>query len=121
MILFSRGTIAGCVAAATLGLFVAGSVTPASAQWRDHGDGWGAPVAVGLIGGLALGAIAGSAAQGPVYAPAPVYVPEPGPAYAPPVVYDEPVEQAPACWNQRRPVYDYSGEIVGYRAVRLCR
>ena len=108
MNLFSRKTISGCLTAATLGLFVAASVAPASAEWRGHDrDGWGAPAAAGLIGGLALGALVGSAASAP--------------AYGPSVVYDEPVYQEHACWIQNRPVYGRFGETIGYRRFRVCR
>jgi len=70
-----------------------------------HADG-GRSTA-GVLGGLAAGAIIGSAvAPRPYYAPAPVYV---APAYVEP----EPVYEAPACyWTYGRPEWN------GYRWVR---
>ena len=53
--------------------------------------GWGGPVAAGVIGGLALGALAGSAyAYGPAY-------------YG-------------GCYWQNRPVYDSLGQFCRLRA-----
>jgi hypothetical protein len=68
----------------------------------------GGRVAAGLLGGLAAGAIIGSAiAPRPYYAPAPVYV-APAPAYAEPECY----------WTRGEPVWN------GYRwqptRVRVC-
>ncbi len=91
------------VAALTLGA-TALSATPASAQWRHHGGwggggwhrgggGWGAPAAAGIVGGLALGAIAAGAASGGY-----------GGGYG-------------CVANQ--PVYDDWGNFVGYQRVRV--
>ena len=96
-----RKSVSAALVAATVGAFLAASAGPAAAEWRDH-DGWGGPAAAGLIGGLALGALAAGAAQ---------------PAYGPPVVYDAP----PPCWMERRPLFDPYGNIVGYRRYRVCR
>ncbi len=99
-----RKTIVGGAAALAITAGVAAASSPAEARWRHHG-GWGAPVAAGVIGGLALGAVAAQAA-GPRYYgygygyPAPVYG---------------------ACFNRRRPVYDAWGNFAGYRVVRICR
>ena len=83
----TRGLIV-LVAAATM----AAALAPAPAQ-----AGNGGAVAAGVLGGLAVGAIVGSAAAQPrYYAPAPVYA-------APP---------PPACyWTRGEPVWD------GYRGV----
>src|SRR4051794_6248551 len=78
-----RKSLMGCVTALSLGAMVAASATPAAADWhgrRGWGGGGGGAVAAGIIGGLALGAIAAGASRhayaAPVYeAPAPVYVP----------------------------------------------
>jgi hypothetical protein len=58
------------------------------------GSGWAGPAAVGVIGGLAAGAIIAN-------------------SYAPPVAY-------PGCSLQREPLYDRFGGFVGYRHVRVC-
>ena len=50
-----KKTIAGTLAALTLGLAVATSATPAAAGWRHHGPGFG------ILGGLVVGAIAATA------------------------------------------------------------
>ena len=99
---FLKKSVAGGLMALTL----VGAVATMSApvQAREGGA-----IAAGVIGGLALGAIAGSAAanQGgygygyPAYAaPAPVY--------------------GGGCYFTRQPVYDEYGEIIGRRRVRVC-
>lgn len=98
---FVRKTITGAVAALTIGASLAATATDASAGWRGrhhHRGGWGAPVAAGVIGGLALGALAANA----------------GPRY-----YGAPYAPAP-CYRERRPVYDAWGRFLGYQAVRVC-
>jgi hypothetical protein len=97
-------TLTALAAAATIAVSLAGSATDASAQR-------GGAFAAGLIGGLAAGAIVGSAiansAPAPyVVAPAPGYVVYPGYAAAVP---------APGCYWTRMPVYDAYGNVVGWR------
>lgn len=92
-----KKTFAAGLAALTLGTATMASTTPAAAWWRY---GWGAPVAAGVIGGLAAGAIIGSAARPYGYGPAYAYGPRP-------------------CLR-RRPVYDGFGNFAGYRPVRVC-
>ena len=94
----------GVLAATTLALAVA---TPASAQyyrgygggggWHGGGGGWnaGPAVAAGVLGGLALGAVAAGAARGPYYG-------------------------GGECWIERRPVYDEYGDYLGRRRMRVC-
>jgi hypothetical protein len=103
------------IAALTLGAGISATATPSMAQgWHGHGwhggwrggrgygwgggyygGGWGGPVAAGVIGGLALGALAGSAyAYGPGY-------------------YGR-------CYVQNRPAYDGWGNFVGYQPVQAC-
>jgi hypothetical protein len=82
---------------------------PSSAQAHCNGCG----VAAGVVGGLAAGAIVGSAIanSGPRYVePAPVYA-------APPPGYAEPPEYAdrPVCHIERRQVWDG----YGYRMQRM--
>jgi hypothetical protein len=64
------------------------------------GSGWAGPAAVGVIGGLAAGAIIAN-------------------SYAPPVAYG-PADAYPACALERQPLYDRFGGFVGYRRVRVC-
>ena len=79
------------IAALTLAGAVAATATPAAA-WHHHhyGYGWGGgAIAAGVVGGLALGAMA--AASQPAYA---------------------------TCLT-RQPVYDGWGNFRGYRRVRV--
>jgi hypothetical protein len=91
------------VAIAALSLSASFS-TPASAWCNGWGCGGGynagPAVAAGVLGGLALGAVAASAAQPRYYAPAPVYGGD--------------------CWFERRPVYDSWGNYIGRRRIRVC-
>ncbi len=87
----SRKIITASIAALTLAGTVAATTTPAAAWGYRHGWGWGGPaIAAGVVGGLALGAMAASAA----------------PAY-----YDTCVS--------RQAVYDDWGRFRGYRRVRV--
>jgi hypothetical protein len=76
-----------------------------AARWHGPGrywrrGGWAGPVAAGLVGGLALGALASSAyAYGPSY----------GPAY-----------WGGGCTLQNQPVYDAWGRFRGYQTARVC-
>lgn len=97
------------------------SAVPAASA-RD-GLSTGAAVALGAIGGLAVGgAIGSAAASGPYYPGKPVgYAPPPPPPvyYAPrPVrVYEEVVE--PRCYVKRRRFVDEFGDVV-MRRERWC-
>ena len=62
-----------------------------------YGGGWGGPVAAGVIGGLALGALAGSA-----YGYGPAYY-----GYG-------------RCYWQNQPAYDAWGNFSGYQPVQVC-
>ena len=99
-----KHTIIAFAAAATLA-----AALPSPAQARCHGCG----VAAGVVGGLAAGAIIGSAIanSGPTYvAPAPVYAPPP--AYvAPSGVYEGGV-----CHVENRRVWI---EGYGWRSRRI--
>ncbi len=110
-----RKTATGLVAAASLGAMVAATSTPAAA-WGRHGWGPGPAIAAGVLGGLAIGAIAAGAAH-PGYYPAPVYDPEP--VYPAPV-YGGPAAYAPDCRVERRAVFDRAGFYHGDRPVRVC-
>ena len=94
-----KKSLAVGIAAVTLAGSVATTTTPAAAWYRG---GYGAPLAAGVIGGLAAGAIIGSAVR-PAYGygyPAPVY--------------------GPRCYRVRRPVYDAYGNFAGYRLRPVC-
>jgi len=85
---------------------------PSSAQANCNGCG----VAAGVVGGLAAGAIIGSAIanSGPRYVePAPVYAPPP-PAYAEPPAYVD----GPVCHTERQQVWD--GYAYRMRRVQVC-
>ena len=92
-----KKTIAAGLAALTLGTATIATSSPAEAWWRY---GWGAPVAAGVLGGLAAGAIIGSAVRPYAYGPYGY-----GPYGAPCV--------------RRRPVYDGYGNFAGYRPGRV--
>ena len=84
------------VACATAATIAAAALAPTHAEAR------GGAVAAGIIGGLALGAIIGSAAaQGPYYAPGPAY-------YGP----------GPGCSWQTQRVWDGYG--WRFNRVRVC-
>lgn len=95
-----RKTIAASLAALTLATALAASVGSAEAAGRAQRDrNWnGGAVAAGVVGAIALGAIAASAAKSRP-APAPVYE---------------------DCGWEREPVYNRYGEFVGWRNVPGC-
>jgi len=94
-------TLTAFAAAATLAIVAVGAPADANAQWRHRNGG---AVAAGVIGGLAAGAIIGSAIApryyDPYYGPAPVYGAY-DPAYAAPAGC---VEQQ-WVWSPRRGDY----------------
>ena len=100
-------------AIAAAGVFALAAVsipTDAQAQ-RCRGCGLG----LGIVGGLAAGAIIGGAianSQYPAYAPAPGYVVYPGYAAAYPV-------GCPGGYWARRPMVDQWGNVVGYTRPRF--
>jgi hypothetical protein len=97
-----KKTLAVLATAGALAVVSAAAPTDANAQWGRRGGA----VAAGVIGGLAAGAIIGSAVApryyDPYYGPAPVYV-EPAPASC---------VQPQWVWSERR------GEYV-WRNVRV--
>ncbi|HUL89771.1 MAG TPA: hypothetical protein VLU23_16535 [Pseudolabrys sp.] len=98
-----KNTIIALAAAATLA-----AALPSPAQAYCNGCG----VAAGVVGGLAAGAIVGSAianSRPPVYVePAPVYVAPPPPAYV----------DGPVCHTERQQVWD--GYAYRMRRVQVC-
>jgi hypothetical protein len=101
-----KKTLIAVAAASTLA--VASLATPQSAQ----ADCWGCAVGAGVIGGLALGAIIGSAAH-PYYGPGYYY--GPGPVYYGP----GPVYYRPDCYWVHRRWWD--GWRWRWGRVRVCR
>ena len=89
--------------AGVAGLALTGAVLSSSApaQARDGA------VAAGVLGGLALGAVAGSVAANA----SPGY----GYGYAPP-----PPAYGGGCYLTRQATYDPYGNFAGYRRVRVC-
>jgi hypothetical protein len=94
-------------AVGTIGIAAVAAPTSASAQWRGHHHGWGGggAVAAGVLGGLAVGAIASSAYGAPYgYGyPAGAYAYGPGPG---------------GCYLQRERFWDGWGWRI--RRVRVC-
>jgi hypothetical protein len=91
---------------------LAAAAMPSPAQARCHGCGVGA----GIIGGLAAGALIGSAIANsqPRYGePAPVYGPPPAYAVEPPDYVDGPV-----CHLENRQLWD--GEAYRTRRIEVC-
>jgi hypothetical protein len=109
----------GCLAAATVaGVLITLAPLEASAQYnRRRGAGSGA-VAAGVVGGLALGALAAGAARPYYYGAAPGYYGQ-GPVY---VLEDDlppPPPRRLRCWFEREDVWDGYGYVP--RRVRVCR
>jgi hypothetical protein len=101
-------TLTTLTAAATIAAALMAAPTDANAQWRRHGGG---AIGLGILGGIAAGAIVGSAIANS-YGPA--YVAQPG--YVPYAAYDAgPPVGCPGGYWARVPVYDPYGNVVGYR------
>ena len=99
-------SLVGLAAAAALGFAAVAAPAPANAGC------YGCAVGAGIIGGVAAGAIIGSAiANSPPPPPAPVYYPAPGPGYA---------ELAPGCYWGKRQVW-VEGYGYRWRTVQICQ
>ena len=99
----------GSALKAALALGLAASVMTAAAMPAQAGDG--GAIAAGIIGGTALGIMAGAAAAGAAPPPPPPGYYAPGPAYYAP---------GPRCWYERRRVWDPDGDEYIIRPVRIC-
>ena len=90
-----RKSIALAASAAVLAMSLAAA--PAEAR-----RGRNAAIALGVLGGLAVGGLLANEYHHPGYYP----------AYNP--GYDN------DCYWERRPIYDYWGNLTGYRRARIC-
>ena len=111
MVLSPRHKLVSALAAA--GLTLALSAQSADAQYYHRRGPSGGAVAAGVIGGLAVGALAAGAASRPYYGPAYGYG---YPAYGAAPVY---VEPGPVCYFEREDVWNGYGYVP--RRVRVCR
>jgi hypothetical protein len=99
-------TLTTLTAAATVAAALLAAPTDANAQRR-----WGPAVGLGILGGVAAGAIVGSAIAnqwGPAYVVQPGYVPYEGYYAGPPV-------GCPGGYWARVPRYDAYGNVIGWR------
>ena len=102
-------TLTTLTAAATIAVALAAAPTDAFAQRYYRGGG--AAIGLGILGGVAAGAIVGSAIANS-YGPA--YVVQPG--YVPYAAYGGPVPVGcPGGYWARMPVMDAYGNVIGYR------
>jgi len=100
-------TLTTLTAAATIAAALTVAPTDANAQRR-----WGPAVGLGILGGVAAGAIVGSAIAnnwGPAYVVQPGYVPYEGYYAAPPV-------GCPGGYWASVPRYDAYGNVIGWRS-----
>lgn len=98
-----------------LAIATAATVAASSVALPQHAEARGGRIAAGIIGGLAAGAIVGSALAGPryYYGPGHYYAPAP---YA---YYDEPAYVVePSCYWQRERIWN--GWAWRLRRVRVC-
>jgi len=99
-------TLTTFTAAAAIAAALLAAPTDANAQRR-----WGPAVGLGILGGVAAGAIVGSAIANS-YGPA--YVVQPGYAVYPGYYQGAPVGCPGGYWA-RIPVYDAYGNVIGWR------
>jgi hypothetical protein len=126
--LLARKILTGALAALTFGGAIAASTLDASAgprrHARQHSNNWGGAAAIGIIGGLALGAIAASAARRNThnsYGYSAYQDPYAGSyqqhnsGYYQTSGYGE-----VQCFKEKRAVHDEWGRFVGFQKVRVC-
>lgn len=99
--------MASFVRKAALAGMAAMTMSGAMSTMSAPAEARGGAIAAGVLGGLAVGAIIGSAARRPYYGGYGY------PAYAAPVY-------GGGCYFVRRTVYDAYGNPVGRRPVRVC-
>ena len=116
--LSTRSVRCGLAVATIAGVLLGLTANEASAQYRRRGPGAGA-VAAGVVGGLALGALAAGAARPYYYGPGPYYHYGPGPAYVVEEDLPPPPRYRPRCWVEREDVWDGYGYVP--RRIRVCR
>ena len=116
-LLSTRSFQCGVAVAALASLLLTLSPSEASAQYRRRGPGAGG-VAAGVVGGLALGALAAGAARPYYYGSSPYYY-GPGPAYVMEEDLPPPPRVRPRCWFEREDVWDGYGYVP--RRIRVCR
>ena len=93
-----KTTLAAALTAVTLAAAV--TATPAAARDGRNGAFFGGLAVGGLLGGALAGGFRPRYEGGPYYA---------GSYY-----------EAPDCWFERRPIYNYWGDVVRYRRVQIC-
>ncbi len=99
----------GVASAALVSALVALGPTEAAAQYYHRRGSNAGAVAAGVVGGLALGALAYGAARPHYYGPGPAYV----------VEEELPPPPRPRCWFEREDVWDGYGYTP--RRIRVCR
>ena len=90
---FSKKALTGALGAVALAGALAASAAPAEAR-SGRNAAW---IAGGLAAGLVGGALVANSRA-----------------------YAAPVEYAPSCWRERRPMYNRYGDFIGYRTIRVC-
>ncbi|MPR12184.1 hypothetical protein [Microvirga tunisiensis] len=111
---FKSAIVAACIALTAFGSLAA-SASPAQAGGMRNRNG--AAIAAGILGVLALGAIAtaGSGYGSPAYA-APAYSGHP---YGPQTYYPAARHYRPNCYIAERRYYDNYGDVI-VRRTRVC-
>lgn len=106
-------TLIGLAAAAELGLAMVAAPAPANAGC------YGCAVGAEIIGGVAAGAIIGSAIANNPPPPPPGYYPPPPAAYYPPPPGPGYAQLAPGCYWGKRQVW-VEGYGYQWRTVQIC-
>lgn len=131
-----RKTLTGALAALTFGGAIAASTLDASAgqrrHARQHSNNFAGAAAIGIIGGLALGAIVASSARrnnhhsySQSYGAYPAYGAYHDPYAGSRQRYHSGYYQASGhpevqCYKEKRPVHDEWGRFTGFQKIRVC-